>query len=200
MCLVSPSLGEEWDGKGERHHCSWAFSTLSFHKFRGARWTVMLVLGRWDSAMRAESSALGEYLELLVKSLLKLNMKENAHNHLSSPLPFLIISFFATREFITSAICSYNKMLLSLEKVIACMSCVLSCFSHVWLFETLWTVACQTPLSMGFSREEYWSGLPCPTLGDLPSPGIESASPVALTLARGFFTTGATWEMGCRLP
>ena len=81
--------------------------------------------------MRAESSALGEYLELLVKSLLKLNMKENAHNHLSSPLPFLIISFFATREFITSAICSYNKMLLSLEKVIACRSCVLSCFSHV---------------------------------------------------------------------
>ena len=45
-CLVSPSLGEKWGGRGERHHHSWAFSTLSFHKFRGAGQTVMLVLGR----------------------------------------------------------------------------------------------------------------------------------------------------------
>ena len=55
--------------------------------------------------------------------------------------------------------------------------CVLSCFSPVWLFETLWTVACQAPLSMGFSRQEYWSGLTCPSPGDLPDPGIEPASP-----------------------
>ena len=45
--------------------------------------------------------------------------------------------------------------------------------SHVWLFATLWTVARQAPLSMGFSRQEYWSGLSCPPLGDLPKPGIE---------------------------
>ena len=44
--------------------------------------------------------------------------------------------------------------------------CVLSCFSQVWLFATLWTVACQAPVSMGFSRQECWSGLPC-LLGDL---------------------------------
>ena len=50
--------------------------------------------------------------------------------------------------------------------------CVLSCFSRVQLFGTLWTVARQTPLSMGFSRQEYWSGLPCPPPGDLPDPGI----------------------------
>ena len=56
----------------------------------------------------------------LSKSLLKLNMKENAHNHLSSPSAFLIILFFTSREFITSVISSYNKMLLSLEEVIAC--------------------------------------------------------------------------------
>ena len=49
--------------------------------------------------------------------------------------------------------------------------------SHVWLFATLWTVARQAPLSMGFSRQEYWSGLPCPPPGDLPYPGIEPASP-----------------------
>ena len=42
---------------------------------------------------------------------------------------------------------------------------------------TPWTVACQTPLSMGFSREEYWSGLPFPSPGDLPNPGIEPRSP-----------------------
>ena len=42
---------------------------------------------------------------------------------------------------------------------------------------TPWTVACQAPLSMGFSRQEYWSGLPFPSLGDLPDPGMEPGSP-----------------------
>ena len=69
--------------------------------------------------------------------------------------------------------------------------CVLSCFSCVWLFVTLRTIACQAPLSVGFSRYEYWSGLPCPPLGDLPSPGIELAF---LELACGFSTTSTTWE------
>ena len=46
-------------------------------------------------------------------------------------------------------------------------------FSHVQLFATPWTVAHQAPLSMKFSRQEYWSGLPFPTSGDLPDPGIE---------------------------
>ena len=52
--------------------------------------------------------------------------------------------------------------------------CVLSHFSRVQLFVTLWTVA--MGLSMGFSRQEYWSGLPCPPPGDLPDPGIEPGS------------------------
>ena len=47
----------------------------------------------------------------------------------------------------------------------------------------------QAPLSMGFPRQEYWSGLPFPTPGDLPDPGIESASPASPALAGGFFTT-----------
>ena len=46
--------------------------------------------------------------------------------------------------------------------------------NHVQLFETPWTVACQAPLSMGFSRQEYWSGLPFPTPGDLLDPGIKT--------------------------
>ena len=59
-----------------------------------------------------------------------------------------------------------------------CSSClgVLSHFSHVRLFATPWTVARQAPLSMGFFRQEYWSGLPCPPPRDLPDPGIKSAS------------------------
>ena len=49
--------------------------------------------------------------------------------------------------------------------------------SHVQLFATPWTVAYQAPLSMGFSRQEYWSGLPFPSPGDLPNPGIEPEFP-----------------------
>ena len=60
---------------------------------------------------------------------------------------------------------------------------------RVLLFTTPWTVACQAPLSLEFSRQEYWSGLPFPTPGDLPNPGIEHASLVSPALAGGFFTT-----------
>ena len=60
--------------------------------------------------------------------------------------------------------------------------------SHVWLFATLWTVAQQASLSMGFSRQEYWSGLPFPPPRDLSDPGIEPESPA---LAGRFFTSEA---------
>ena len=55
--------------------------------------------------------------------------------------------------------------------------CVYELLSHVQLFATPWTVAYQAPLSMGFSRQEYWSGLPFPSPGDLPNPGIEPRPP-----------------------
>ena len=72
--------------------------------------------------------------------------------------------------------------------------CVLSRFSHVWLFATLWTVAHQATPSMGFSRQEYWSGLPCPPSGDLPDPGIEPTSLLSPAFVDRFFTISATWE------
>ena len=72
--------------------------------------------------------------------------------------------------------------------------CVLSHFSRVQLCGTLWTVDHQAPLSMGFSRQEYWSGLPCPTLWGLDDPGIEPKSLRSPALAGRFFTTSATWE------
>ena len=60
---------------------------------------------------------------------------------------------------------------------------------------TAWTVAHQVPLSMGFSRQEYWSGLPCPPPGDLPDPGIEPTSLMFPALAGRFFTTSATLKV-----
>ena len=65
--------------------------------------------------------------------------------------------------------------------------------SHDPLFGTLRTVARRAPLSMEFSRQEYWRGLPFPPAGDLPDPGINPASPASLALTGRFFTT-ATWE------
>ena len=90
-------------------------------------------------------------------------------------------------------------MILVKECVLCCA--VLSHFNRVKLFKTLWTVAHQVPLSLGFSRQEYWSGLQpiwngwSPISfsggGGLPNPGIE---PVSLTRAGGFFTTRTTWR------
>ena len=70
---------------------------------------------------------------------------------------------------------------------------MLSRFSCVQLFVTLWSLAYQAPLSMGFSRQEYWSGLSCPPPEDLPDPGTELESLTSPALAGGFFTTSITF-------
>ena len=72
--------------------------------------------------------------------------------------------------------------------------CELSHFSSAWLCVTPWTVACQIPLFIGFSRQEYWSGLPCPPTGDLPDSGIKPVSLISPALAGRVFTTSATCE------
>ena len=74
------------------------------------------------------------------------------------------------------------------------MCCVLRCFNRVPPFATLWTVARPAPLSIGFSRQEYWSGCPCPPPGDLPDTDIKTVSLMSPALAGGFFTTSSTWE------
>ena len=68
----------------------------------------------------------------------------------------------------------FNSQSLSLP---TCVKVKVKSLSRVWLSAGLWTVAHQAPLSMGFSRQEYWSGLPFPSPGDLPHPGIEPRSP-----------------------
>ena len=69
--------------------------------------------------------------------------------------------------------------------------CMLSCFGRARLSATPWTVAHQAPLTMGFARQEYWSGLPCPSPGDLPDPRIEPSSLTSPAGAGRFFTTSA---------
>ena len=76
-------------------------------------------------------------------------------------------------------------------------ACVLSCFRCVRLFATLWILAHQPPLSVGFSRQEYGSGLPYPPPEDLPDPGMEPVSFTSPTLADRVFTTSASWETEC---
>ena len=84
-----------------------------------------------------------------------------------------------------SPVFSVNKQFSSISSLCACM---LNC---VRLFVTPWTVACWAPLSMGFSRQEYWNGLPFPPPGDLPDSGIEPSSPA---LAGRFFTSEPPWK------
>ena len=80
-----------------------------------------------------------------------------------------------------------------IKSFIKCL-CMLNHISHVQLFVTLWIVAYQAPLSLGFSGQEDWSGLPWPPSGDLPNPGVEPMSLMSPALAVRFFTTSATCE------
>ena len=86
-------------------------------------------------------------------------------------LCFLLWTFFCGK--VTASI---------LRITIELHACMPSCFSHVRFFANLWTVAHQPPLSMGFSRKEYWSGLPFSPPGNLPDSGIKPASPVTPAL------------------
>ena len=103
-------------------------------------------------------------------------------------IPLLLqTSFWGNQNmYSTSSSCSYKYTFMLL---------LLSPFSHVRLLATPWTVAHQAPRSMGFSRQEYWTGLPCLPPGDLPYPRFK---PTSLTLADGFFTTSTTWEAHTR--
>ena len=85
------------------------------------------------------------------------------------------------------------KILKSAHQGRTCSTCVLSHSECPTLCDPV-TAARQPPLSMGFSKQEYWSGLPCPPPGDLPDPGIEPTSLLSPALAGGFFTTSSTWD------
>ena len=102
-----------------------------------------------------------------------------------SSFVFIIFSEWKTQKVLLCDLISLPAFCqFSLRKYM----CMLSCFSHVRLFVTVWSIVLQSPLCMGFPRQEYFSGLPFPPSRNLPDPGIE---PVFLTLAGGFFTTEA---------
>ena len=82
-----------------------------------------------------------------------------------------------------------NKLLKREQKIISKESYAMCMLSAVWLFAAPWTVAYQVPESIEFSSQEYWSGLPFPTPGNLPGPGINPTSPGSLALASRFITT-----------
>ena len=105
----------------------------------------------------------------------------------------LIISFNRRiHMYVYTSICVYKYRRVNVHAYVHAVSNPLSLMlmlSHSVMsdsFVTPWTVAHRAPLSMGFPRQEYWSGLPCPPSGELPNPGVEPTSPA---LARGFFTT-----------
>ena len=90
-----------------------------------------------------------------------------------------------------------NKMPCATTKIWCSQinKCVLSHFSYVWLFAILWALAQPAPLSMRFSQQEYSGGLPFPSPGYLPKPGIEPTSLLSPALSVSFLTTSATWEI-----
>ena len=103
----------------------------------------------------------------------------------------LVLDHWSKEETRWGRMCPNPGLLWTMTSLYAC---VLSYFGHVQLFETLWTLAHRDPLSKGFFRQEYWSGLPYPPPGDLPDPGMELTSLMSPALAGGYFTTSATWE------
>ena len=118
------------------------------------------------------------------------------------PLPFnmpsrLVITFLPrSKRLLISWLQSPSAVILEPKKIKSVTLSIVSpsiCheLSHVQLFATPWTMAHQAPLSMRFSRQEYWNGLPFPPSGDRPNPGIERESPASPALVGGFFTAGS---------
>ena len=98
-------------------------------------------------------------------------------------------------NFLNTSACIPPILIQLLNKRPSMHVCVLSHFCCVQLCAVIWTVSHQAPLSMGFSRQEYWSGFSCPPPGDLPDSGVEPESLTSPALAGLFFTTSASWEV-----
>ena len=81
------------------------------------------------------------------------------------------------------------------ENIASSGTCMLSCFSHVVFFATLWAVTLQASLSVGISRLKYLSGLSCTTPGDIPNPGVKICISYVSCIAGRFFTPSVTWEV-----
>ena len=105
---------------------------------------------------------------------------KNLSQHHSSKISIFQCSAKASHVLDPDKMDEFSNYILLWLAVYACM------VNHIWLFVTPWTIACQAPLSMGFSRKEYCSGLPFLSPGDLPNPWMEPGSP-ALQVDSFFF-------------
>ena len=141
----------------------------SHHFFQGVNWSFPCIVKGKKVLSFYQMLSPGSWVSQEVRSLL-------LHHSLNSVCFFVMCLVMVVRNQCKHFLS--NSLLL------------LSHFSHIQGFATLWTVARQAPLSMGFSRQEYWSGLPCPPPGDLPDPGIE---PRSHALQGNSFHL-ATWE------
>ena len=144
----------------------WEWGIWSLFLWAGPSFSLLLLSSPWNVCPQGTNSTWSAW-DLSISCL----RKSSPHLELKSSFP----------------ICAVN----SCANVLACMH---SRFSCAWLSVTMWTIAHQVPLSMGFSRREYWRGLPCPPPGDLPNPGMEPVSLTSPALTGGSFTTSATWE------
>ena len=144
---------------------------------------VQLFATPWTAARQASLSITNS--QSLLKRMSIKSVLPSSHLILCPPL-LLLPSIFP------SDIAKARKQCVKLWDSFSLHACVLSHFSRVWLFETLWTVAYWAPLSMGFSRQEYWSGLLCPPPGGGYSQ-LRDHTPV-FCIAGRFFTTWVTWE------
>ena len=169
----------------------WESSLKSFDK-----WVQFLLIINYLILQLSQSCPVGTpsfYPSLFEHFLVSDKIHTHTHTHTHTPL--LACSFHASCTGIKPAP-SIRTLIsfvgeCSLEDTSGCCVYVFSHFSHVWLLVTLWTMALQAPLHMGFSRQEYWDGLSCLPSGDLGDPRIEPASP-ALQADSLHWTTGET--------
>ena len=139
------------------------------------------------SARSAHAAEVGQggVEEMGRREALRMEMESPAErvSEWAEPLPCEPGSFLIALFLLVEPLVFHQLVIIFSTALSACMQAL--SLSHVQLFATPWTVAHQALLSMGFSRQEYWSGLPFPSPGDLANPWIEPGSP---TLAGGFFT------------
>ena len=128
----------------------------------------MLVYSLWLVYLRNHPESLGRYTDLYLTTYIATDMKIERNSFLLNWVCVWTLSPFAFQAYH----CIVQIILWTKIRI-----CVLSHFSPVQLFATLWIVAHQAPVSTGFSRQEYWGGLPCPPPGDPPDPRMEPVAP-----------------------
>ena len=160
------------EGNGNPLQCS----CLENPRVGGAWWAAVYGVAQSRTRLKGLSSSMCKIFDRCVVKYLYMNIRHQKQNHKARCL--------SPEGEIQVCVC-----------VCLCGTHICMCpFSHVQLSVTPWTVTHQAPLSMGFSRQEYWSELPFPSPGDLSDPGIKPPSLTSPALAGRFFTTSTTWE------